>query len=139
MTLLKHTSNCLFNFFLPICCIIFHLEICQKCISGNTCVYTTSDELRSILSIFVSLQIATATGSRVIAVDNFASNGVIHVIDRVMFPLPVGTLPEVSSTFPQLSTLVRLVDSAELREAFSGKTRLFFFNFKTVSVPVIES
>lgn len=53
-----------------------------------------------------------------------ASNGVIHVIDRVMFPLPVEPLTGLVTKDPMLSTLLTAVKAAGLVDTLSGKHTL---------------
>jgi transforming growth factor-beta-induced protein len=53
-----------------------------------------------------------------------ASNGVIHVIDRVMFPLPLEPLTGFVTKDPMLSTLLTAVKAAGLVDTLSGKHTL---------------
>jgi transforming growth factor-beta-induced protein len=53
-----------------------------------------------------------------------ASNGVIHVIDRVMFPLPLEPLTGLVTKDPMLSTLLTAVKAAGLVDTLSGKHTL---------------
>ena len=57
--------------------------------------------------------------------DQNATNGVIHVIDKVMFPLPTGAIPQVVGDNPDLSTLLYAIAQANLTDALNGK-----FHFK---------
>ncbi|MBX3273206.1 MAG: fasciclin domain-containing protein [Sandaracinaceae bacterium] len=59
---------------------------------------------------------AVTGGANVIAVDVAASNGVIHVIDRVLLPPTVADL----ARYAGLTTLFDAVVAAELAEALSG-------------------
>ena len=52
-----------------------------------------------------------------------ASNGVIHVIDRVMFPLPLEPLTGLVTKDPMLSTLLTAVKAAGLVDTLSGNIR----------------
>ena len=67
-------------------------------------------------------------GSRVVATDVQASNGVIHVIDRVLIPkrLPrnARTIVGVASRDDRFDTFTSLVKAAGLTKALSGKKKL---------------
>ena len=68
-------------------------------------------------------------GINVTKADIGASNGVIHVIDRVLIPpglmsakpKPAGTIVDVAASNPAFSTLVTAVKAAGLVETLSGK------------------
>lgn len=62
----------------------------------------------------------TATGSPVVLADQKASNGVIHVISRVMFPLPTENLVATVAKNKDLMTLVKAVTLAKLVKTLSG-------------------
>ncbi|GFO32695.1 transforming growth factor-beta-induced protein ig-h3-like [Plakobranchus ocellatus] len=53
-------------------------------------------------------------------VDNAASNGVIHVLNRVMFP-PSGTIVEAVSKCPAFKTLTKAVQVAGLVDTLNGE------------------
>jgi len=59
-------------------------------------------------------KIVTATGSPVSNPDQMATNGIIHVIDRVMFPIPVEDIVTAVSKTPMFSTLLKAVEVAGL-------------------------
>ena len=63
----------------------------------------------------------TATGSPVIKVDQVATNGIIHVIDKVMYPLPKYDIVDFVSVCPFYSTLLAAVQAADLVDALRGK------------------
>jgi len=75
------------------------------------------------VNIYDGGKVVTATGSKVTKVDQNATNGVIHVIDRVMYPVPVydivATL-QVEGMKKQFSTLVTAVQAAGLVETLQG-------------------
>ncbi|XP_064640949.1 transforming growth factor-beta-induced protein ig-h3-like [Lineus longissimus] len=74
------------------------------------------------VNIYDKGKIVTATGSKVVKVDQKASNGVIHVIDKVMFPVPVSDIVTVLSKFEKVSsTLVTAVKAAGLVETLQGE------------------
>lgn len=49
-----------------------------------------------------------------------ASNGVIYVIDKVMYPLPENTLLQYVASQPNLSQLVYSVIRADLQQELAG-------------------
>ncbi len=59
--------------------------------------------------------------------DVFASNGVIHVVDRVILPLPAENIVQVAQSLPQFSILVEAVVAAGLVDALSGPGPLTVF------------
>jgi len=61
------------------------------------------------------------------ATDVFASNGVVHVIDRVILPLPATNIVQVAQSLPQFSILVEAVVAAGLVDALSGTGPLTVF------------
>ncbi|CAC5401052.1 unnamed protein product [Mytilus coruscus] len=65
-------------------------------------------------------KLVTATGSPVVLADQKASNGVIHVISRVMFPLPKENLVATVAKNKDLMTLVKAVTKAGLAKTLSG-------------------
>merc|ERR1711976_1115803 len=62
----------------------------------------------------------TATGAPISLVDQQASNGVIHVIDNMIIPLPRQTLVEEVLQDPAFSTLAGLVVLAELGDVLAS-------------------
>ncbi|XP_064633604.1 transforming growth factor-beta-induced protein ig-h3-like [Lineus longissimus] len=75
------------------------------------------------VNIYDGGKVITATGSPVVKADQNATNGVIHVIDRVMYPIPVydivATL-QVDQMKKAFSTLVTAVEAAGLVETLQG-------------------
>ena len=53
--------------------------------------------------------------------DQNATNGVIHVIDKVMYPLPTGAIPTIVAGIPYLSTLLYALATGQLVGPLSGK------------------
>lgn len=80
---------------------------------------TTNDNL--------SMYLSTATGvtinsrSKVIAADLDASNGVIHVIDKVLLPMTIFGLIDVNPNYSSLKTALTVADD-DLDEAFDDVT-----------------
>ena len=68
-----------------------------------------------------TLQVITVSGSQVTKADQMASNGIIHVIDRVMFPIPFGSVVDVVKMDPELSVLLKAVTAAGLGGVLSGR------------------
>ena len=59
--------------------------------------------------------------------DVFTSNGVIHVVDRVILPLPADNIVQVAQSLPQFSILVEAVVAAGLVDALSADGPLTVF------------
>ncbi len=57
--------------------------------------------------------------TRFVSADIAASNGVIHVIDRVL--LPPNNIATIATMTPELSTLVTALDAADLVETLDGE------------------
>ena len=57
------------------------------------------------------------------AVDQRASNGVIHVMDKVIYPIPSGDVTTVATSNPDFSTLVTALEKADLVDTLKGKIR----------------
>ena len=64
----------------------------------------------------------TAEGSPITMADQMASNGVIHVISRVMYPIPMGDVVDIVSTMSNFTTLLTAVKTAGLAETLKGKS-----------------
>ena len=65
-------------------------------------------------------QAITVEGSQVIALDKTASNGIIHVLNKVMMP-PEGDIVDIVAKTPEVSTLLSLVQQAGIAQALKGK------------------
>ncbi|WAR25203.1 BGH3-like protein, partial [Mya arenaria] len=65
--------------------------------------------------------VVTVDGALVTMADQNATNGVIHVIDHVMYPLPSGTIPLVAAVAKQFGTLVYALQQGQLIPALEGK------------------
>lgn len=63
---------------------------------------------------------ARARSANIVATDVFTSNGVIHVIDRVILPLPAENIVQVAQANPTFSILVQAVVAAGLVDTLSG-------------------
>jgi len=73
------------------------------------------------INIYNDGKLITADGSPVVLPNQNASNGVIHVVDRVMFPIPFTSIPgEITRQRGRFSTLLTAVTAAGLVETLSG-------------------
>jgi len=64
--------------------------------------------------------LVTINGKQVIRPDIIASNGVVHIIADVLYPLPSGNIAEVVSGDERFSTLLAAVQAAGLAGTLSG-------------------
>ena len=65
--------------------------------------------------------------SQIVSTDVLTSNGVIHVLDRVILPLPAENIVQTALAAPQFSILVEALQAASLVEALSGPGPLTVF------------
>ena len=70
-------------------------------------------------TIYLHLQAVTVEGSKITKFDLSASNGVVHVINKVMTP-PAGDIVDLVAGNNDLSTLLAQVKSAGLANALKG-------------------
>jgi len=63
----------------------------------------------------------TVNGKKIIATDVEASNGIIHVVDEVIFPFPETTVAGVVAGDSRFSTLLTAVSTAGLVDTLSGE------------------
>jgi uncharacterized surface protein with fasciclin (FAS1) repeats len=68
-----------------------------------------------------------ARRSAITSTDVLASNGVIHVLDRVILPLPAANIVQTAQSLPQFSILVEAVVAAGLADALSQPGPLTVF------------
>merc|ERR1712142_57582 len=73
--------------------------------------------------------VVTATGAPVNLkmVDQMASNGVIHVIEKVVWPIPMGSIIDVTSTAKELSTLQVALTTAGLNDTLKADGNFTLF------------
>merc|ERR1711976_545113 len=71
-------------------------------------------------NIYSEPGVISVTGSPVTDVDNMASNGVVHLISRVMYPYPTANIVSFLSGQERFSSLVAAVVKADLVDALSG-------------------
>merc|ERR1712168_713316 len=72
------------------------------------------------VNLYQDGKIATINGAKVTKADQMATNGVIHVINRVMFPIPMGSVVDVVVKDQDFSTLLKAVQTAKLATTLSG-------------------
>jgi transforming growth factor-beta-induced protein len=81
-------------------------------------------------NVTVTLDPTMINDADIIRPDVFATNGVIHVIDRVLLPpsmMDRGTIVDVASSDSDFTTLVSLLESADLVDALNGAGPLTVF------------
>ncbi|XP_071788188.1 transforming growth factor-beta-induced protein ig-h3-like isoform X2 [Asterias amurensis] len=67
-----------------------------------------------------SVQTVTATGAPIIHPDLQASNGIVHIINKVMFPIPMGVnMPDFLKKDPRFSLLFSFLTKANLTGALA--------------------
>ncbi|XP_060067890.1 transforming growth factor-beta-induced protein ig-h3-like [Ylistrum balloti] len=62
----------------------------------------------------------TVDGANVILPDQLATNGVVHMVDKVLYPLPTQSILEYAAATPTLSQLVYAVSMGDLIDFFKG-------------------
>jgi len=71
-------------------------------------------------NIYDEGKLITAEGAPVVLADQQASNGVIHVLRKVIFPIPEGSVVDFVSRDPFVSTLLKAVVAADLVKTLQG-------------------
>lgn len=73
--------------------------------------------LPSLTSQQKKYQVVTVNGARVVKPDIQATNGIIHVVDRVLFPVPEADIYNTLRKDPQqrYTTLISAIDRAGLQ------------------------
>jgi len=94
-------------------------------VSGNAVAKSLSEgqkvETVEGSTVSVSFHPITINNVLVIVKDILASNGVIHVIDSVLFPPTIGSIVDVITSDDTFSTLASLVDAAGLTTTLQGE------------------
>jgi len=72
------------------------------------------------INMYKNNTVITATGSQVIQPDNMASNGVIHIIDTVMYPLPTESFIQYAALQARFSQLIYNAIRADLQTVVTG-------------------
>ncbi|XP_062585660.1 periostin-like isoform X3 [Saccostrea cucullata] len=83
-------------------------------------VPTLDPTLNCRINIYQNGKVVTADGSPVVMADQNATNGVIHVINRVEFPIPFMDVVKTAQRQSELGTLVKAVVAAGLVDTLSG-------------------
>lgn len=86
--------------------------------NDETCETLQGAKLRT--NIYDDGKIITVDGSKVTTADQMASNGVIHVIDKVLVHIPKRDIVEVATMLPMFSVLVEALEKAELVDVLKG-------------------
>jgi transforming growth factor-beta-induced protein len=66
------------------------------------------------------LQIITVDGSKVVLTDQNVTNGMIHVIDKVLYQLPKQNILQFGASNNDFSQLTYAVTKAKLEMSFGG-------------------
>ncbi|CAL1530997.1 unnamed protein product [Lymnaea stagnalis] len=77
-------------------------------------------------NIYKSGQVVTAEGSVVTKADIQADNGIVHIIDRVMYPIPTQSIPVALNLNNATSTIGYLILKADLVTALSAQSFTVF-------------
>ena len=83
-------------------------------------------EIYSIILVFFFLfffflQITTISGANITSADNTATNGIIHVIDRVLYRFPEASTPQLVDEHVNLTTMALLIDKGGLHDVLKGE------------------
>ncbi|XP_061186609.1 protein sll1483-like [Saccostrea echinata] len=89
-------------------------------LKNDLVVPTLDPKLNCRINIYQNGKVVTADGSPIVMVDQNATNGVIHVINRVEFPIPVMDVVKTAQRESELGTLVKAVVAAGLVDTLSG-------------------
>ena len=78
----------------------------------------------------------TVNGARVVKPDIQATNGVIHIVDRVLFPVPQADIYNTLKNDPQqrYTTLVSAIDRAGLTAVLANPTGNCFHFFPSCPI-----
>ncbi|QLG47099.1 fasciclin domain-containing protein [Costertonia aggregata] len=86
------------------------------------------EDIRVAINVDVFIQDKTNVDAKVVSADNEASNGVVHIIDKIMLPqtvidtfFPKPTLIELVKETPNLSLLLEAMQKANLVETLNGE------------------
>ncbi|GFS06126.1 transforming growth factor-beta-induced protein ig-h3-like [Elysia marginata] len=88
--------------------------------------YLTGSKLRTNVYNMGQGKRILAQGSHVTKADLLASNGIVHVIDRVIYPVPSLSIPLILTFDKDLNNLGYLVYQANLISKFSEQSFTFF-------------
>ncbi|KAL3847913.1 hypothetical protein ACJMK2_018803 [Sinanodonta woodiana] len=71
------------------------------------------------MNMYMNGMLMTANGSPIIKADQMATNGMIHMVGRVMFPMPMKSIPEEFME-PELSYLTTAIKTAGFASSLTG-------------------
>ncbi|KAK7490619.1 hypothetical protein BaRGS_00018222 [Batillaria attramentaria] len=77
------------------------------------------------LNVYENRRVVTAEGALISRTDLDADNGVVHVIDKVIYPLPLYNLPLTMTFDKDLGSLAYMIYQARLTEALSNESDSF--------------
>ncbi|KAH3892291.1 hypothetical protein DPMN_016406 [Dreissena polymorpha] len=80
----------------------------------------TPNKIRENIYVRIDTLIYTLDGAIIVTYDHNATNGVIHVIDKVMYPLPTGPITNITAINPNFGTLLYCLQQGQLLETLSG-------------------
>ena len=78
--------------------------------------------LINILILSMFSKVVTAEGAPVSQTDLRFDHGYIHVIDKVIYPLPLANIPNTAAANSDFSTLVSFVQQAGLLDDLAGES-----------------
>ena len=65
-------------------------------------------------------------GARITDADTITGTGILHVVDKVIYPLPVGNVVQTLVDVEAFSVIVDLLKQVKLSEALEGKSELCY-------------
>ncbi|KAK3576826.1 hypothetical protein CHS0354_002616 [Potamilus streckersoni] len=71
------------------------------------------------INMYMDGMLMTADGSHIIKADQMASNGIIHMVDRVLFPMPMKSIPEEFME-PEFSYFMTAIKTAGCASSLTG-------------------
>nr|KAG5702231.1 hypothetical protein BaRGS_030586 [Batillaria attramentaria] len=82
-------------------------------------------DLPTHVHVYNNVTVVTAEGALISRTDLDADNGVVHVIDKVIYPLPLYNLPLTMTFDKDLGSLAYMIYQARLTEALSNESDSF--------------
>ncbi|XP_066293265.1 transforming growth factor-beta-induced protein ig-h3-like [Branchiostoma lanceolatum] len=116
---------------------MFLIEVLLFHVSPNTTMSTDWKNNQLVMTLLETISIRinkypstvamTADGGVISSPDNKASNGVVHVIDQVLYPLPFDTIANEVGMVGQLYELSKVIEKAGFGKILSDDGPLTFF------------
>ncbi|KAL4224473.1 hypothetical protein ACF0H5_015174 [Mactra antiquata] len=97
----------------------------KKAAASNELQLTTLNGQKIRFNIYSHNNVVTIQGSKILAFDRTAINGVIHVLESVMMP-PEGDIVDIVVKTPDVSTLLSFVQQAGIAGALKGDALTVF-------------